>query len=232
MKNDVHGIKQLSEYIKTDEDRDFIRIPINYEIFPKIKAFRDKIEEIDDIFGSDDFKSKYFTSKGIKNHKYTKLIRMCEKSENYIEKPAKLNKNGEKYEKVDMFKIEYITGKLNYEYKNDERTFSTQVIHNIDGVKTNMKYSTVSELVKLIPYKSKVRYVVQLFKLGEMKSKDDYKNFKYNANMKILLIEVKPFFNESKLNITFGDLIDDSDDEDTIENKSDDEDESEDSDDE
>ena len=96
-----------------------------------------------------------------------------------------------------------------------------------------MSYKTVSDLVKLIPYQSKIRYVIELFKLGEMKTNDDYKNFKYNANFKILLIEVKPFVKEtSKINISCEDLIDDSDDENTIENKSDDEDASEDSDDE
>ena len=229
----VHGIKPFGEYIKNDDDRNFIRIPLDVDNFPKLKIFKNKIAEIDKLFDSNDFKTKFFTSKNVKNHKYGKLIRMCEKSDNYIAKPAKLDKNGVPYKSVDMFTVPYITGKLNYDYSNDWRKISTVLIHNIDGVKKVMAFKTVSDLVKLIPYQSKIRYVIELFKLGEMKTKDDYKNVKYNANFKILMIEVKPFVkSNTAINITCEDLIDDSDDEDIIENKSDDEDASEDSDDE
>ena len=135
MKYNVHGIKPFGEYVKNDNDRDFIRIPLDVDNFSKLEVFKDKIAEIDKLFDLNDFKTKYFTSKNVKNHKLGKLIRMCEKSDNYIAKPTKLDRNGVTYKSVDMFTVPYITGKLNYDYSNDERKISTVLIHNIDGVK-------------------------------------------------------------------------------------------------
>ena len=67
MDYNVHGIKKLSEFVKTDDERDYINIPLNYKDIKKVKPLRDSLKSIDKYLGSDSFKKEHLNEKSFKN---------------------------------------------------------------------------------------------------------------------------------------------------------------------
>jgi hypothetical protein len=101
----------------------------------------------------------------------------------------------------------------NNDYKKT-RIIRTKVMHYINKKNIPIPVKTASDVVKAMPWGSKVRYVVSMPKIGEMKAQDRYGNYIYNVGFKILLIQVKPkeSAGSSSQNINEDQLVSDSED--------------------
>ena len=224
MEYNVHGIKKLSDFVTCDEMRDYINIPLNYKDIKKVKPLRDSLKSIDKYLGSDSFKKEHLNEKTFKNYKYTNLVRLPEPVENEKEYVPK----NDNFKHVNRYDVEYVKAKFSYSYNGDGKTINTKLYHRVDGKIEEKTFSNTTELTKLIPFGSEVRYIIQLYKVGVMKVKDEYKNLKYGANFKLLLIEVKPRISKIVDSITCADLLEDEDvDEKEEESEDDDEEETE-----
>ena len=117
----VHGITRKSEFYKTDDDRDFLKIPLDVKRVPKAQLLRDNVLlPIDKKLGSKDFKVEKFGADGVDDHIYRPIVRLPvipkqpKGSKPYVPPPPK--PGNAKYEKIDKMKVEFFKAKLSYKY--------------------------------------------------------------------------------------------------------------------
>jgi hypothetical protein len=69
----AYGVPQIGEYYKSDKDRAFIKIPFDLNN-PEVKEFYEKMQTIDELMNSDQFKKEQF---GAKASKYKYAYPIC-----------------------------------------------------------------------------------------------------------------------------------------------------------
>ena len=125
MCHNVHGIPMLGEFYPTDDDRDFLKIPLDYVRNDKIKPLRNMLLDIDKKLCSNDFKKEKFgdNDEPLDNYTYRPIVRLPKIIKNKKgtqappPKPAKKIKEGQvQYEKIDNKKVEFLKAGLSYDY--------------------------------------------------------------------------------------------------------------------
>jgi hypothetical protein len=180
----AYGVPQLGEYYKTDKDRAFIKIPLDLNN-PEIKEFYDKLQTIDEMMNSKEFKAQQFGDKA-KKYKYAyPICRVPMEDEDEEDEKKK-----SKYPRPPYMKV-----KLDATWP--ETKILTQVYTSVmkDGKREREKQEveSVDDFANVVRYLSKIRPIIQPVKAWcEKKGKMGKDFLEYGLTFKLIKVEVEP----------------------------------------
>jgi hypothetical protein len=180
----AYGVPQLGEYYKTDKDRAFIKIPLDLNN-PEIKEFYDKLQTIDEMMNSKEFKAQQF---GDKAKKYKYAYPICRI-------PIEDEDNDDEKKKSKYPRPPYMKVKLDATWP--ETKILTQVYTSImkDGKREREKQEveSVDDFANVVRYLSKIRPIIQPVKAWcEKKGKMGKDFLEYGLTFKLIKVEVEP----------------------------------------
>jgi hypothetical protein len=185
----AYGVPQLGEYYKTDKDRAFIKIPLDLSN-PEVKEFYDKLQSIDELMSSKEFKAQQFGDKA-KKYKYAyPICRVPVEDEDEEDEKKK-----SKYPRPPYMKV-----KLDATWP--ETKITTQVYTSImkDGKREReeQKVESVDDFANVVRYLSKIRPIISPVKAWcEKKGKMGKDFLEYGITFKLVKIEVEPHVGNS-----------------------------------
>jgi hypothetical protein len=179
----AYGVPQLGEYYKTDKDRAFIKIPLDLSN-PEVKEFYEKLETIDEMMNSKEFKTQQF---GAKANKYKYAYPICRVP---MEEEEEEDEKKKKYPRPPYMKV-----KLDATWP--ETKILTQVYTSVmkDGKREREKQTveSVDDFANVVRYLSKIRPIIQPVKAWcEKKGKMGKDYLEYGMTFKLIKIEVEP----------------------------------------
>ncbi len=179
----AYGVPQLGEYYKTDKDRAFIKIPLDLSN-PEVKEFYEKLESIDEMMNSKEFKTQQF---GAKANKYKYAYPICRVP---MEEEDEEDEKKKKYPRPPYMKV-----KLDATWP--ETKILTQVYTSVmkDGKREREKQTveSVDDFANVVRYLSKIRPIIQPVKAWcEKKGKMGKDYLEYGMTFKLIKIEVEP----------------------------------------
>ena len=179
----AYGVPQLGEYYKTDKDRAFIKIPLDLSN-PEVKEFYDKLQTIDEMMNSKEFKAQQF---GDKAKKYKYAYPICRVP---MEDEEEEDEKKKKYPRPPYMKV-----KLDATWP--ETKITTQVYTSVmkDGKREREKQEveSVDDFANVVRYLSKIRPIIQPVKAWcEKKGKMGKDFLEYGLTFKLIKIEVEP----------------------------------------
>ncbi len=182
IKMNTYGVPRAGEYYKTDNDRAFIKIPLDITN-EETNEFYQKLKQIDDKFNSKEFKTKMFGVKSSK-YKYVPIVREPVEDEDMDDE------NKKKYPRPPYMKV-----KLDTTYP--EAKVKTQVFTSImkDGKREREKQTvtTVDEFASVARFLSTIRPIIRPVKgWCEKKVRQGNDYMQYGITFKLIKIEVEP----------------------------------------
>jgi hypothetical protein len=182
----AYGVPQLGEYYKTDKDRAFIKIPLDLSN-PEVKEFYEKLQTIDEMMSSKEFKAQQF---GAKANKYKYAYPICRVPMEEEDDDEEKEKKKSKYPRPPYMKV-----KLDATWP--ETKILTQVYTSImkDGKREREKQTveSVDDFANVVRYLSKIRPIIQPVKAWcEKKGKMGKDYLEYGMTFKLIKIEVEP----------------------------------------
>jgi hypothetical protein len=185
----AYGVPQLGEYYKTDKDRAFIKIPLDLSN-PEVKEFYEKLQTIDELMSSKEFKAQQFGDKA-KKYKYAyPICRVPMEDEDEEDEKKK-----SKYPRPPYMKV-----KLDATWP--ETKITTQVYTSImkDGKREReeQKVESVDDFANVVRYLSKIRPIISPVKAWcEKKGKMGKDFLEYGITFKLVKVEVEPHVGNS-----------------------------------
>ena len=182
----AYGVPQLGEYYKTDKDRAFIKIPLDITN-PEVKEFYEKLQTIDEMMASKEFKTQQF---GAKAAKYKYAYPICRVPMEEEDDDEEKEKKKSKYPRPAYIKV-----KLDATWP--ETKILTQVFTSImkDGKREREKQTveSVDDFANVVRYLSKIRPIITPVKgWCEKKGKMGKDYLEYGVTFKLVKIEVEP----------------------------------------
>ena len=216
---EVYGIPREGSYYPDAKSRSFYKFPfcherreykdtVNYDL---IEQFYNKLVEIDEYCNTDEFRKIHFGDKNYNKFVYQPLVRVPEEDD---DEQQILDKNG-----IPIYRPPYTKIKLDLEYSSDPENQSTKPMFSIfekdkDGKRTKIELNTFDEVISIIKYRSKLRFIISFSKLYAMKTASGTEKKKYGITLKATHIEVLKKETINKLKIDEDAFIDsDTDDE-------------------
>jgi hypothetical protein len=185
-----YGIPKYDpQYHKSDKDRMFLKIPEDINN-PKCVAFFKKFEEVDNYFGSDEFKLDKM-GKYAKNYKYSSLV----KNPVTIDEEEDNHNNSIITKKV---KPRFIKLKIDSDYKTGTILSKVFIKEGSERVPV-YDIEKLDDLLKYIKYQSTVRFLISFDKSYMTKSKlgnSDYKSYGVILKLKQILCETTSNINQ------------------------------------
>lgn len=176
IKISAHGVPSLGKYYKADEDRDFIKIPLDTNI-PESAKLSEKLKEMDAHFSSEEFASKFLGSKW-KKYKYIPIFRIQNTDEDDEDKKKDIKE-----------KVPYM--KLKISIDNETKEVNTAVfkseMEEQKRKRTLLNIKTITDFADVVSYLSNIRPIIRGAKLWTMASKKEW-----GITFKIIKIEVEP----------------------------------------
>ncbi len=199
------GIPRLSKpedkqkFYESDDKREFIKIPLDPE-YPACVEMRKLFEEVDEHFGSEEFRKKFFGSKRYSKYQYQKCIRTPapRDDDSDSEEDDKKNKKSKKDTNKNSDKKQYpvfdtIKMKFNVVPEGNGRTNRTKLIKITDGKKKTITANTITEIANEIKFLSDLRIVYYFNKIWANKATVTGTNVKlYGVGIKVMAIEYTP----------------------------------------
>ena len=182
IKMNTYGVPRAGEYYKTDNDRAFIKIPLDITN-EETNEFYEKLKQIDNKFNSKEFKTKMFGTKASK-YKYVPIVREP------VEDEEMDDENKKKYPRPPYMKV-----KLDTTFP--EAKVKTQVFTSImkDGKREREKQTvtTVDEFASVARFLSTIRPIIRPVKgWCEKKVRQGNDYMQYGITFKLIKIEVEP----------------------------------------
>lgn len=185
-----YGLPRISEYYKTDDQRNFIKVPLdpNQDSCRQLEKCLRQIDEYTE-------KNKTAIMAG-KLAKYSKLYEY----QPIVRDPAPIEEisddeeeeNAEpKEEKEQRERYRYCKMKLNVNFQDQSITTGVFVKKN-DGSAEPVNVKTATDLEEYFGWNSKVRFIVMANKLWASRNKDSAGKRKFGVSLKIIQMEVTP----------------------------------------
>ena len=195
----AHGVPTLGKYYKADEDRDFIKIPLDNNI-PESAKLSEVLKNIDAHISSEEFASKFLGSKW-KKYKYIPIFRIQNSDEDDDDKKKEIK------EKVPYMKLKI---SIDNETKEVNTVVFKSEMEDQKRKRTQLNIKTMTEFADVVSYLSNIRPIIRGAKLWTMSSKKEW-----GITFKIIKIEVEPTSkkNSSYKQFMTSDAFLDSDDE-------------------
>lgn len=170
----TYGVPRAGDYYENDQQRSFLKLPVdpNNEEMMKLVS---KLEEFDNLWGSDKKKKELFGKKA-KKYVYNKIVRESQTDEDQDEKPR------------------YIKLKLETSWPdNDIKTqvYNSELVdeNSEKRKRTKVEVKTVDDFASIVRWKSKVRPIIRPVKMWAQPS--SRKDPGYGVTWKIVKIEVE-----------------------------------------
>jgi hypothetical protein len=213
---ETYGIPREGPYYPDAKSRSFFKFPFCHERkkfedtvnYNMIEQFYDKLIEIDEYCNTDNFRKIHFGDKNYNKFSYQPLVRI---PENDDDEQVILDKNGEPYYRPPYTKI-----KLDLEYNSDPENQSTKPIFSIfekdkQGKRTKIELNSFDDVIDIIKYRSKLRFIISFSKLYAMKTASGTEKKKYGIILKATHIEIEKKENMSLIRNQNEDAFIDSD---------------------
>lgn len=179
-----YGLPKLSDFIKDDTQREFIKVPFDQKqesckgLFKMLKAIDEHTEK-----NSKKYLGKFAAMKTA----YTPIVRA----------PPEMDDDTAAKRKSTEPRMDYCKLKLNTDYNTHELKTSVYIRKEDENGKlisrTVADCSTIEKLEKIGLYNSKIRFIVQASKLWIQRAPDQKtKERSYGVSFKILQMEVVP----------------------------------------
>lgn len=203
---EAYGIPREGPYYPDAKSRSFYKFPFCHERkkyednvnYDAIEQFYNKLIEIDEYCNTDEFRKIHFGDKNYNKFAYQPLVRIPENDE---DEEQILDKNGE-----PIYRPPYTKIKLDLEYSSDPDNQSTKPTFSIfekdrDGKRTKIELNTFDDVINIIRYRSKLRFIISFSKLYAMKTASGSEKKKYGITLKATHIEVqkKELINKMKI---------------------------------
>ena len=210
-----------SEFHKTDEERTFIKIPLDLTD-PNVAIFANKIIKFDSIMSSDEYKLLVLGKKYYKHYKYVPVYResQVQHTDNDDEEDNVKNKKNKSKEEKVIERPPYMKLKLDLEWPENTIKTSIYEVSTVNNKKIRTKITdinSIDDFAKYICYMCNYRCIITPSKMwGHAKTKP---NPDYGVSFKIISIEVEQskYFGLNNKQIYESDNFIDSDNEDEIE---------------
>ena len=138
-----------------------------------------KLKELDQHFGSDEFKNKLFGEKNASKYEYQPIVRGLEEpgeEEQVVEGPENR-----------PYRPPYIKVKIDLDYESGRPT--CKVIDKSNGERENIKANNFKELTDHIKFMSKHRMVLHINQLYSMKNQAGGEKRRYGIALKLAAME-------------------------------------------
>lgn len=217
---EAYGIPREGPYYPDAKSRSFYKFPFCHERkkfedtvnYDAIEQFYNKLIEIDEYCNTDEFRKIHFGEKNCNKFSYQPLVRIPENDE---DEQQILNKNGE-----PLYRPPYTKIKLDLEYSSDPDNQTNKPTFSIfekdkDGKRTKIELNTFDDVINIIRYRSKLRFIISFSKLYAMKTASGTEKKKYGITLKATHIEIQKKDSINKMKID-EDAFVDSDTDDVI----------------
>jgi hypothetical protein len=178
--------------------------------YEPIEVFYNKLLEIDEYCNTDEFRKKMFGEKAYNQYSYQPLIRTPEIDED----EPKLDKKG-----LPIYQPPFTKIKLELEYEEDQDDPKNipkfSLIEKVDKTRSHIDLKSYQDVINLITWQSKVRFIISFSKLYAMKTKAGKDKKGYGIILKASCIEFqRSAINNNKMASASDEFIDDDDDND------------------
>jgi len=201
----TYGIpRENKKYYATDKSRCFVKIPEDVND-PKSVAFFSKLEQVDKIFDTEEYKIKQF-GKNAKSYKYVPIVRVrTQDEEEYDDDEETKPKNTEPSPR-------YIKVKVQNDYETGNILTKCFIKNGSERVPVE-DIVTIDDLAKYVRYRSTIKMVFIFNKSYMSKNKvanADFKNYGITLQLKQIVCEAPQSSN--LMNRDIDAFIDDEDD--------------------
>ena len=173
----TYGIPKISEFIKTDADRLYIKCPLDLNISENKDLYDNLIVKLDEFFSSDKLKNLLFGKKANK-YDYNQLFKLP-KVDDDDDKPKS------KYPKPPFLKL-----KLDVSYPDNKiKTIVYKTLSNGGREKIN-DIETINDLEKILCWKCRFKPIVKLSKIWAQTVGSGKYGPGYGATFTIIKVEV------------------------------------------
>ena len=206
----TYGIpKHHDKWYPSDDKRSFIKVPL-YDNKDESKILKQKLMEIDALYGSDDFRKKTFGDKFADKYEYIPLVREPQETEDDDE--SSNNKKKDKI-KLDEPKPWYIKVKLDTEWQTN-KLLTKVFVKSSEGRQevSEDELTCIDDLLQLVNWKSTIRMILMFNKFYAMKNAPGGAKKKYGFTIKVKQLEVQPYVISKKVNNVNDYFLDDDDD--------------------
>lgn len=207
----TYGIpKHHDKWYPSDDKRSFIKVPLD-DSTESIKLLKQKLMEIDALYGSEEFRKKTFGDKFADKYEYVSIVREPQEAE---EDEESANKKKDEKKKLDIPKPFYFKVKLDTEWQTN-KILTKVFVKSSEGRQevTEDQLTCIDDLHQLVNYRSTVRMIVMFNKFYAMKNAPGGSKKKYGFTIKVKQIETQPYIVSKKANNNTSDaFIDDDDD--------------------
>lgn len=184
IKLETYGVPRAGEYYKSDNDRAFVKVPLNSKV-PEVASLIEKVKAIDAYFASEEFASKLIGKKWNK-YTYQPIYR-----ESNI--PVDDDSDDETKKQPVAPKLPYLKLKIDTEYESGAIKTKLYRSEMVDGKRqrtevTDMK--ALDDFTRLVAYQSNFRPIIRVVKFwAQPLTKKDPT---WGATLKIVKAEVEP----------------------------------------
>ena len=212
----TYGIPRIGEYYPDDKSRSFVKTPLDMND-PKVKLLVDKLKQLDERLGSDEFKTKNFGKKA-KKYRYVPFVREAVQDDD--------DEDEDKPKRPDYLKL-----KLNLSWPDDKVLTKVFVVDKSSGKKkrTVVEVETVDDVTKYVNWNGTFTPIVRPVKMWAQPSSK--KDPEYGFVVKIVKLVAEPSTSGNGSYSAYLDndefLSDDDSDEDELNVKDEDDDEDE-----
>ncbi len=183
----TYGIPRAGPYYATDKARAFVKVPEDVND-PKSVTFFNKLESIDTLMQSTEFKKKLFGSDKVANlYKYQPIVRVAEEREDddeeVVEQTPKKNYGP---------RPRYMKVKVDLDWESSAVKTKCFVKDETGARIPVTDVSTLDELNKYVRYQSTICMVMILNKVYASKAKVNGESKKYGATFKLSQVVCEP----------------------------------------
>lgn len=187
---ETYGIPRQGQYYQTDKSRAFFKLPFCHERalhsdemdYGAMEQFYRKLVEIDNHFGSEEFKLKLFGDKMANKYEYQPIVRHPESSNDEEEE---VNEGTKK----EHYRPPYTKVKLMLSSSEQELPLFRLIDKKADGTKQELELNSFSDVTAHVRYVTKHRVIIELQKLYAMKTNSGGEKRKYGITVKLVAAE-------------------------------------------
>ena len=184
---ETYGIPREGPFYTTDKSRAFYKMPFCHERHKhsdeiddqQVEEFFMKLTELDQHFGSDEFKNKMFGEKNASKYEYQPIVRgldQPDEEEEVVEEPENR-----------PYRPPYIKVKIDLDYESGRPT--CKVIDKSSGDRDNVKVNNFKDQTDHIRFMTKHRMVIHMNRLYSMKNQAGGEKRRYGIDLKLAAME-------------------------------------------
>ncbi len=184
---ETYGIPQEGPFYATDKSRAFYKLPLCHERrrykdeldYDVIESFYNKMKEIDDHCGTDEFKAKMFGDKNASKYEYQPIVRAFANDDD--------NGDDEKPDTEKPYRPPYLKLKIDLDFHTSRPT--CKLYDKSKGDRELVKLDCFQDITKYMQFQTTHRIVIHVSRLYCMKNQGTSDKHKYGIALKLAAVE-------------------------------------------